>query len=240
MQLNELFQLNKIWKQRNKTEKLMILVVLPIILLALAQFVFILPLETETKQFTQQITQARQTTEKIAAQTQELQIELTKRSLTKLNQQQQSLTNAVFRQQTQLSKLTSNLIHPQMMSVVVEKMLKDRGKLTLLSLENLPVIPLIAETSKETGPNNDSTPSPDIEKQSLKNKALLYRHPLQLKLRGRYFEILQYLESLETSGYKFYWDKLEYEVVKYPHAEVVIKLSTLGTEPQWMGASDAE
>lgn len=240
MQLNELLQLNKLWKQRNKTEKLMMLVVLPIILLATTQFIFILPLETETKQFAEQKLQARQTTEKVAAQIQELQVELEKRSLTKLNQQQQSLTNAVVRQQTQLSNLTSNLISPQMMSVVVEKMLKGRGKLTLLSLKNMEVIPLMAETVKEKDPGNETTKTSVVDKQNLNNKALLYRHPLQLKLRGRYFEILQYLESLEASGHKFYWDKLEYEVVKYPYAEVVIKLSTLGTEPQWMGASDVE
>ncbi|PIP79999.1 MAG: hypothetical protein COW84_07570 [Gammaproteobacteria bacterium CG22_combo_CG10-13_8_21_14_all_40_8] len=233
--------INELWLKRSDSEKVLMMLILPALLLALVQFAYILPVENSIKQLEQQKISTQQNIDKLTEETQQLEAELRKRSLAGLQQQQKSLSAALDLEKSQIDELTSHLIPPQLMPRVIEKVLEKKGKLQLLSISNLPLIPLMPPTKVQ--PQDASKNTLKDKKQQTpakKEKPLLYRHPVEIKLSGRYFEVVDYLKALETSGYKFYWEELDYHVLKYPMAEVAIKLSTLGTEPQWMGASDVK
>ena len=64
----------------------------------------------------------------------------------------------------------------------------------------------------------------------------IYKHSVVIEMRGRYFEIVDYLDALEELGWRFYWESLEYNVSTYPSATVVLEVFTLSKEKGALGA----
>ena len=63
----------------------------------------------------------------------------------------------------------------------------------------------------------------------------LYRHALRVAMSGAYFDVLAYLEDLESSQWQFGWRSLDYRVADYPRAHVVVEIETLSHDPNWLG-----
>jgi MSHA biogenesis protein MshJ len=59
--------------------------------------------------------------------------------------------------------------------------------------------------------------------------AELYRHGLELTLRGSYFEIMQYLHDLETMPARLLWGAVDLQVEKYPEVRLSLHIHTLST-----------
>jgi MSHA biogenesis protein MshJ len=215
------------------------MVTLPLLLLIIIQLLVVQPLETEKKNFAAKIQSVSVDLNQLNEQLETTQKLLSVSSKVKLGKQLKSLEVQIEQQKKLLKQLTDNLIAPQQMAVMVEKLLKQRGRLKLLSLKNLEPIGLPEKTSTDTPANEENNQNIETKNsdQAEQTPVLVYRHPLEIKLKGRYFEVLNYLKALENNEYNFYWEKLDYRVDKYPLAEVTIKLSTLGTEPQWIGAN---
>ncbi len=220
------------------------MITVPLLILIVVQLLVIQPLETERKELSINIQTAGNEMDKLHQQMETIQQVLLISSKIKLNKQLESLEKQISEQKKLLRTLTDNLIPPQQMATVIEKVLQQRGRLKLISLTNLEPQALPEETEDKNINQSMDTLNTDGEKGKIAGKmeeyvqqTLVYRHPLQLKLKGSYFQIMDYLKALEQSGYKFYWEQLDYKVEKYPQAEVMIMLSTLGTEAHWMGAS---
>jgi len=200
----------------------------------IAQFVLIQPLDDENKQLNIKIQAISVEMGKLEQQMETTQQLLAVSSKVKLNNQLKTLGAQIQQQKQLLKQLTDNLIAPSEISAMLEKILKQRGKLRLISLKNLQPQGLY-ENDKDDSAGTKTTPNKKpVENQ---DQVLVYRHPVELIFKGKYFQVLDYLKALENSGYKFYWDQLDYKVEKYPIAEVSIRLSTLGTEAHWMGAN---
>ncbi len=234
--------LNNIWRNNTKREKILLMITLPLLVLIVVQLLLVRPLEIEKKNFAAKIQAVNVEMTKLNEQLDATQKLLAVSSKIKLGKQLKSLETQIQQQKVLLKQLTDNLIAPQDMAVMVENLLKKRGKLKLIFLKNLEPRGLPDQTDTEdnqemiSAGNNASSLAvnqTNVGEQSV----LVYRHPLELKLRGKYFQVMDYLKALENSGYKFYWEQLDYKVDKYPMAEVTIQLSTLGTESHWMGAS---
>jgi len=59
----------------------------------------------------------------------------------------------------------------------------------------------------------------------------LYRHGVELTLKGGYFELLQYLARLESLRGRFLWGRTELQVEKYPDVRLTVQVRTLSTQP---------
>jgi len=59
----------------------------------------------------------------------------------------------------------------------------------------------------------------------------LYRHGVELTLKGGYFELLQYLARLESLHGRFLWGRTELQVEKYPDVRLTVQVRTLSTQP---------
>ena len=55
-------------------------------------------------------------------------------------------------------------------------------------------------------------------------------HRLSIEFRANYFETIAYLNRLEKLPWHLYWDSLEYRVINYPEANVVIQLYVLSNK----------
>jgi MSHA biogenesis protein MshJ len=54
------------------------------------------------------------------------------------------------------------------------------------------------------------------------------RYELRLQLEGSYLATLRYLRALEALPWKFFWEKLDFEVLEHPAAQVTLDIYTLG------------
>jgi MSHA biogenesis protein MshJ len=55
----------------------------------------------------------------------------------------------------------------------------------------------------------------------------LYRHGVELTLRGRYFDLLQYLSDLEALPLSLLWGSGELQVEDYPEVKLTLQIHTL-------------
>tara|TARA_Y100001956_G_scaffold82830_1_gene106003 strand:+ start:14420 stop:15070 length:651 start_codon:yes stop_codon:yes gene_type:complete len=116
----------------------------------------------------------------------------------------------------QLSKIIENLISPSEMANLLEGVLTESRKLTLVSLESKRAEPIVSNNS-------------DAEYSGY------YIHPVRIELTGSYFDIVQYLEALEAMPVKYYWRSFSYRVEKYPSARLILEVYTLGTREVFIG-----
>ncbi|MCK4609120.1 MAG: hypothetical protein KAT71_06540 [Gammaproteobacteria bacterium] len=104
------------------------------------------------------------------------------------------------------------LVSGQEMTKLLKQLLLARHDLELVQFYNLP------------------------EQQAIGNKNALnlYEHGVVIKFRGSFFAVLRYLEDLEDLPWQLFWDKLEYQVTKYPVAEVTLQVHTLSMHKGWL------
>lgn len=64
----------------------------------------------------------------------------------------------------------------------------------------------------------------------LEGGADLYRHGLEITLRGSYFDLMQYLADLERMPARLLWGPVELQVEKYPEVRLTVQVQTLSTQ----------
>jgi len=119
----------------------------------------------------------------------------------------------------QLEAQTNNLVPANKMAGMLEGVLAGSKGLKLIELQSIAPVPILLERSEE----------------GEEPKAGLYRHGVTLVFEGRYFDIQQYLETLEALPWKFYWKKFDYIVGDYPTASVELEIYTLSTNKAFIG-----
>ena len=64
-----------------------------------------------------------------------------------------------------------------------------------------------------------------------------YRHGLRLTLQGGYFDLLDYLQAVQNSGWRLHWDSLDYHIDEAgpDKARITLELHTLSREAGWVG-----
>lgn len=127
------------------------------------------------------------------------------RKIERLEQQNSDLNE-------QLQGRVASLVTPIQMSGLMEQVLQRSERLKLVSLESQSPVQLI--NGKDEG---------------------YYIHPVRLTLRGRYFDVVSYLGQLEALPVKYYWRSLNYQVDKYPWADIQLDVYTLGESKDFIG-----
>lgn len=115
----------------------------------------------------------------------------------------------------QMKNKVDGLVSAPNMPQLMESVLDKTKRLTLLSMQSLPAVELA--TTED---------------------ASYYLHEVQLKLKGRYFDIKDYLLALEALPAKYYWRSVDYGVVNYPWAEFVINVYTLSESSVFIGGAN--
>jgi MSHA biogenesis protein MshJ len=129
-----------------------------------------------------------------------------------------ALQRRIDRIDAALAERTMRVISPQQMVTVLREMLQDVPGLSLRALRNQGSEPLITE------PGDASENVPRV-----------FRHRVELVVRGDYFAVQKYLQRLEGLDWQFQWDGLALETVDYPKAEATLSISTLSLAEDWVG-----
>ncbi|MGF1758528.1 MSHA biogenesis protein MshJ [Photobacterium sagamiensis] len=122
-----------------------------------------------------------------------------------LEQQNQALDE-------QLRDRVASLVTPVQMSGLMEEVLRRSERLKLMALESQPPVQLISGDDEG-----------------------YFIHPVRLTLRGRYFDVVNYLRQLEALPVKYYWQSFNYQVDKYPFASIQLDVYTLGESKDFIG-----
>ncbi|RMF13450.1 MAG: hypothetical protein D6758_13150 [Gammaproteobacteria bacterium] len=134
-----------------------------------------------------------------------------------VRQQIQALEAQLASEKKRLEKALSGLVSPTDMVPVLQRVLGQADNLSLQALEKLPVKPVTLD---------DAQPEA--------SSAVLFEHAVSMTLRGRYFEVLNYLKALEAEAGVLVLRSMNYQVKGYPMAEVTLTFSTLSLDPAWL------
>jgi len=147
---------------------------------------------------------------------------------------QQALKQELAVLDERLSSLSQGLVAATDLPLLLQDVLSKSSGLHLVSVQTLAVEPLSligGGSESDSAPASSSAQSDSTEKEP----AGVYKHSVSLKIKGGYFQVLEYVRRLESLTWRFYWDRLSYSVSTYPQAEIEIRVYTLSAEEGLLG-----
>ena len=127
-----------------------------------------------------------------------------------------------------VKELSSRLMAPERMRDVLQQILAGRPRLELIQMKTLP-------QSAVGLPGDAQKAAPAAKSGTEKEPAnAIYKHGIQLTVRGNYLDLLAYLKEIESLPVRIYWDKLDLSVLEYPSANLQVTLYTVSLDKTWM------
>jgi MSHA biogenesis protein MshJ len=123
-----------------------------------------------------------------------------------------------------LRAMQSGLVPPERIAPLLESILRANGRLKLVSMQTLPVSSL-SDMGKQ---------GIDAAKPAAKTADLLFRHGVELTVRGSYLDMVDYMGALEALPAQLFWGKAQLQVEQYPTVRLTLTLYTLSLDPKWM------
>jgi MSHA biogenesis protein MshJ len=150
-----------------------------------------------------------------------------------LRVERQTLEQDLQRVAHDIETRLEHLVVPERMADLVGRVLADFRGLRLLGAENLAPTPLELNVGRTKPPagsagNKPSAGVPDESEQ------VIFEHGFRMALKGNYFSALEFIQKLEEIE-GFYWRSLRYEVADWPEATIIIHVSTLSLQKEWIG-----
>jgi MSHA biogenesis protein MshJ len=140
----------------------------------------------------------------------------------------QALQQQALQLRSDMRNVETGLVPPGKVAIVLESMLKAHGRLQLLSLKTIGAANPVTAKILRPGLAGQSSQVPAL------GQSLIYRHGVEIVVRGEYRDLLAYLQALETMPIRFFWDDARLSVDGYPNSILTLSLYTLSLDPQWM------
>lgn len=212
-------------------ERAMAFAVAALILVSLFSVLVIDPLSAREKKLSQQI---RQDQQQIAALQAEIQARVNAHRIdpdaanrTRLQQLQRESGEIRDR----LKGMQKGLVAPEKMTALLEDLLKRDRNLQLRSLKTLPVSVISAATAETQAPGKNG-PKDNPEPQEVKEA--VYKHSVQIVVRGGYLDLMRYLTEIEELPWQVFWEKASLDAREHPGATLTLTLFTLSLEKKWL------
>ena len=151
-----------------------------------------------------------------------------RQALERLRQEVTRLTNT-------LRTAQGGLVPPDRIVLLLERLLKQQPRLRLVSLKTLPSVPVAGATANAGAASTalSATPPP-ASAPAIKSSPLLYRHGVEVVLRGSYIDMVNYMEALEAMPTRVFWGDASLVVEQYPNASLRLTLFTLSLDDKWI------
>lgn len=138
-----------------------------------------------------------------------------------------SLNKQLSKIREQLTNKTINLVQPADMANVLKMIIGSTNTLELQILSKQETVELSSQL--EFGQEKQQQESAES------NQVRLFRHSMEIVLKGDYSSTYQFLNKLEEMDKKVAFDSFEYVVSQYPKAEITLVVSTLSLQKGWIG-----
>jgi MSHA biogenesis protein MshJ len=127
-----------------------------------------------------------------------------------------------------LASMQKGLVAPEQMAPLLQTILRANGRLQLVALATLPVTAV-------GGPPPSAVPAaPAAAAPAPAVTGLLYRHGVQVTVRGSYGDMIDYMAALERLPTQLFWGQAQLAVEDYPRTQVTLTLYTLSLDSKWM------
>ena len=120
-----------------------------------------------------------------------------------------------------LAEKQHELVAPDRVPGLLEEMLRRERKLELVDLRSLPQAPLFESQAEPAG----STAVSALQ---------VYRHGVELTVRGNYFDLVRYLGDLEQLPLRMFWREVDISADAYPIITMKLSVYTLSLERTWV------
>lgn len=143
-----------------------------------------------------------------------------------------------------LQTLSVGLIPADELTLALHDVLHSLGSLKLVGMETLAPTQLRLHGNDdavlEGGEGGEGSDGVDQnveldESGKVIEQVGVFKHSVVVALEGKYFDVVSYLRALESLPWKIYWQGVDYEVLTYPKAKVLIEVYTLSTEEGVLG-----
>ena len=131
---------------------------------------------------------------------------------------------------TSLRAMQNGLVPPERMAPLVEAILRANGRLKLVSLRTLAVEPVMG-AAKPQAASAGATAETGAAAQPA---ALLYRHGVEVTVRGNYLDMVGYMGALESMPTQLFWGRAQLEAETWPTSRLTLTLYTLSLDEKWM------
>ena len=146
------------------------------------------------------------------------------------------LQNRVERYDRQINELSTALISPTEMVVLLKDMLAQYEGISLSSVTHGPAEPVDLGAEDEGGDNGgDDEGGEEAGRVDEDADSGIYTHPVTVTVTGRFRKALAYLKALEELDERLGWRSLDYQVRDWPRARIRIRLHTLSLQKEWLG-----
>jgi MSHA biogenesis protein MshJ len=139
-------------------------------------------------------------------------------------------------QAADLVQVSSYMVSPQDMVAFLKKLLQQHADVQVVEMQSLPVVDFIEKQRKllqSAGSEAGSSAQTSTE-EVWKNVPHVYQHAVKVRLKGKYFALMAYAQSLKAIGQKLAWETAELKA-EYPESELTVQIYTLSGENAWLG-----
>lgn len=131
-----------------------------------------------------------------------------------------------------LLAMQHGLVPPERMAPLVDAILRANGRLQLVSMRTLPVETISGRAATAAGATPAAAPAPAAD--AARTPDMLYRHGVEVTVRGNYLDMVNYMSALEAMPTRLFWGKAQLDVEEYPASRLTLTLYTLSLDRNWM------
>ncbi|MGB9110087.1 MAG: type II secretion system protein GspM [Telluria sp.] len=218
----------------SQRERVLVFAAVLAVLAAIGQFALIGPIQRRHDLLKSQIVQQRASLDETEAAIARKVAEAQADPDAAARKQLAALRADTARMNEQLLVMQHGLVPPERMAPLLESILRANGRLKLVSMQTLPVGSLndIGAEGASAGPAR--TAAADTGTEAAKQGDLLFRHGVELTVRGSYLDMVDYMSALEALPTQLFWGKAQLEVEQYPTVRLTLTLYTLSLDEKWM------
>jgi MSHA biogenesis protein MshJ len=163
-----------------------------------------------------------------------------------------------------LRAMQKGLVAPERMAPLIDAILRANGRLKLVSMRTLPVSSLNEAPPGEGATLEKAEAKPAAKTETAakleeirrkvaesvakaaaagaptgpavapKPGSLLYRHGVEITVRGNYLDMIDYMTALESLPTQLFWGGAKLEVEDYPTARLTLTMYTLSLDQKWL------
>ncbi len=217
--------------ERNTRERVLIFATTIVLVVAFLNAVLLAPIAAQQQRITQQSKNVQAEMAKLAGQVQSLVRQSgtdpdagMKAKLAELQSRQSTL-------QRQIEQQSAELVAPDKMASVLEKILANNPSIQLVEAKTLPRT-AVTMSKGSAKPAESSATKPAAGED--KKPGEIYRHGMEVTLRGSYLNLLGYLKDIEALPVRMFWERISLSADDYPAITMKIVVYTISLDKDWL------
>ncbi len=203
-------------------ERALIFAAAAFLLVSLIDSLFLSPLLQQQKRLSSQVVQQQEKMKEIQAQVAALLQAKQAEAHSPQRERILQLQKQIAEGDAYLQDRRDKLVPPEKMASLLEQMLGRNGHLQLVAMTTLPATLFIEQGGEQS------------KAQAAAQERQMYKHGVQITLRGSYADLLQYLTGLEKLPARMFWGEAKMNVAQYPAVELTLTLYTLSLDKTWL------